>query len=245
MITVTGLTKKYNNIPVLDNISFKVNKGSIVGVIGPNGAGKSTLISIIASIIKPSSGKVTIDGGKIGYVPQEITLFPSLTTKENLNFWDTISNKHSTKTRKENIARVTQIANLEDSLHKNISQLSGGLKRRVNIAVSLLSYPEILIMDEPTVGMDINSRTEMVDFIKNLSSNGTTIIYVSHHPDEIQRLCSHIICLNKGQLVFDGTMNQLKSLYPSHDMYDIIYNITNLDMTSKGGGNAVSSTNQK
>lgn len=243
MITVTSLTKIYNKTTVLDNVSFTINKGSIVGVIGPNGAGKSTLISIIASIIKPTSGEVMINEGKIGYVPQEITLFPNLTVKENLTFWDTISNKHNAKKRKENISLVTQIANLEDSLHKKVNHLSGGLKRRLNIAVSLLSHPQILIMDEPTVGMDIHSRTEMVNFIKSLASKGTTIIYVSHHPDEIERLCNHIISLNQGRLIFDGSMDQLKSLYPKDEMYDIIYKLASLDSMVKGGVNGVSITN--
>lgn len=230
MITVTALTKKYNKIKVLNNVSFTINKGTIVGIIGSNGAGKSTLISIIAKIIKPSSGKVLINGGKIAYVPQEITLFPHFTVKENLRFWDTISNNHSSKKRNKNIAHITEIAALEDYLHKKVDQLSGGLKRRLNIAVALLSNPDILIMDEPTVGMDMNARTEMVSFIKQLSFSGTTILYVSHHPDEIEQLCSHIICLNQGNLVFNGTQKELRDLYPQgttiHDMVLKISNTT-------------------
>lgn len=228
MITVTGLTKEYNKIKVLNNVSFTISKGNIVGIIGSNGAGKSTLISIIAKIIKPTSGNVLINGGKIAYVPQEITLFPHFTVKENLRFWDTISNNHSIKKRNNNIAHIAKTAALEDYLHKKVDQLSGGLKRRLNIAVALLSNPDILIMDEPTVGMDISSRAEMVSFIKQLSLNGTTIIYVSHHPDEIEQLCNHIICLNQGNLVFNGTQKELKALYPQGTtIHDIIFKISN------------------
>jgi len=228
MITVTGLTKEYNKVKVLNDVSFTITKGNIVGIIGSNGAGKSTLISIIAKVIKPTSGNVTNSGGKIAYVPQEITLFPHLTVKENLRFWDTISNHHSIQKRNKNIAHIAEIAALEDYLHKKVDQLSGGLKRRLNIAAALLSDPDILIMDEPTVGMDINSRTEMINFIHQLSLDGTTILYVSHHPDEIEKLCHHIICLNQGNLVFDGSQNQLRALYPKGTtIHDIILNISN------------------
>lgn len=228
MITVTNLTKEYNNIKVLNNVSFTINKSSIVGIVGSNGAGKSTLVSIIAKIIQPTSGSVKIHSDKIAYVPQEITLFPHFTVKENLHFWDTISNNHSIKKRNENIMRIAKIGSLEDYLHMKVSKLSGGLQRRLNIAVALLSNPDILMMDEPTVGMDISSRAEMIKFIKQLSLNGTTIIYVSHHPEEIEQLCSHIICLNQGNLVFHGRQEELKSLYPAGTTaYDIIFKISN------------------
>lgn len=235
MITVKSLTKRYNKVTVLDNVNFTINRGSIVGVIGSNGAGKSTLISIIAGIIKPSSGEVILKEGRIGYVPQEITLFPNFTVQENLNYWDTISNNHGVKKRKENIKEVIKVANLEGYLHKKVSQLSGGLKRRLNIAVSLLSHPEILIMDEPTVGMDISSRAEMVEFIKVLSSHGTTIIYVSHHADEIDRLCNHIICLNEGQVVFNDSLNTLKAKYPGEDIHGVILNISSSTILAERG----------
>lgn len=242
MITVTHLTKEYNKIKVLNNVSFSINKGDTVGIIGSNGAGKSTLISIIAKIIKPTSGEVVISEGTISYVPQEITLFPNFTVKENLSFWDTLSNNHSAKKRKENINQIIQVTQLGDYLHKKVSQLSGGLKRRLNIAVSLLSHPDILIMDEPTVGMDISSRSEMVSFIKKLSSNGTTIIYVSHHPDEIEKLCDHIICLNQGHLTFDGTQNKLKSLYPEERMHDIIFKLSSSTALHEGSYNETTYT---
>lgn len=237
MITVKNLTKKYNKTTVLDHVSFTINKGSIVGIIGSNGAGKSTLISIIAGIVKPTQGEVIITDGRIGYVPQEITLFPNFTVKENLNYWDTISNNHSSKKRKENIKAIIEVAHLEGYLHKRVSKLSGGLKRRLNIAVSLLSHPEILIMDEPTVGMDISSRTEMVDFIKTLSSDGTTILYVSHHADEIEELCDHIICLKQGKLVFKGSQDALKAQFPADDIHRIIFKISSSTSLGERGSN--------
>ncbi|HHX62390.1 MAG TPA: ABC transporter ATP-binding protein [Epulopiscium sp.] len=243
MITATGLTKKYHKTTVLDNVSFTINNGTIVGIVGSNGAGKSTLISMIASIIKPTKGDIVIKGGRIGYVPQEITLFPNLTVKENLTFWDTISNSHHSKKRKENIEHIIQVANLEDYFYKKVSQLSGGLKRRLNIAVSLLSHPNILIMDEPTVGMDISSRSEIVAFIKALSSDGTTVIYVSHHADEIEKLCTHILCLNQGHLVFNGTKDKLKSLYPGEEMHDIIFKISSSTTLDERGGNETHNIN--
>ena len=235
MITVSNLTKTYNQVKVLDNVSTHMAKGHIIGIIGSNGAGKSTLISIIAGIVKPTTGSVTTGQAKIGYVPQEITLFPSLTVRENLNFWDAISTSHKGKSRKENIKRIIQIAQLEDYLHKRVDQLSGGLKRRLNIAVSLLPNPDILIMDEPTVGMDVHSRTEMVTFIKGLACGGTTILYVSHHPDEIDRLCHDIICLNQGHLVFDGSLSSLKARYLGDTIHDIIYKISSSTAWSEGG----------
>lgn len=226
MIIVKNLTKQYNKITVLDHVNFSIKKGSIVGIIGSNGAGKSTLISIIAGIVKATQGEVIIGDCRIGYVPQEITLFPNFTVKENLDYWDTISNNHSRKKSKENIRVITEVAHLDGYLSKKVSTLSGGLKRRLNIAIALLSHPEILIMDEPTVGMDIHSRAEITDFIKTLSSDGTTILYVSHHSDEIEALCDHIICLNQGKLVFKGSLDALKSQFPGDDIRGIILKIS-------------------
>lgn len=227
MISVNNLTKEYNKVKVLSDVSFTVKKGDLLGIIGSNGAGKSTLVSIIAQIIQPTSGSVTLGEGSIGYVPQEITLFPNLTVKENLNFWDTISNSHSRKERRQNVHQIAELAQLQDYLNKKVKQLSGGLKRRLNLAVALLSHPDILIMDEPTVGMDISSRTNMVDFIKELSATGKTIIYISHHPDEIESLCNHIVCLNEGQLVFDGSLDQLKARYPKAEkIHDLILKVS-------------------
>ena len=242
MITVKNLSKEYNKIKVLDDVSFTLKKGDLLGVIGSNGAGKSTLVSIMANIIKPTKGSVTIHEGSIGYVPQEITLFPNFTVKENLNFWDTISNNHSFKERRKNIDQIVQISQLQDYLHKKVNQLSGGLKRRLNIAVALLAHPDILIMDEPTVGMDISSRRNMVNFIKDLSAAGKTIIYISHHPDEIESLCNHIICLNQGHLVFDGSLGQLRDLYPNEkDIHNIILKVS--QASKKGEANEATYSN--
>lgn len=239
MIRVNALTKEYHKTKVLDNINFTIAKGSIVGIIGSNGAGKSTLISIMASIIKPTQGTVTIDHGRIAYVPQEIALFPNFTVKDNLNFRDTISNNHGKKEKAENIKEIVAISGLEAYLNTKVSKLSGGLKRQVNIALALLPRPDILIMDEPTVGIDISSRAQIIDFIKELSKGGTTIIYVSHHPEEIESLCDQILCLNKGHLVFDGTLDHLRARYPDDNIYKIVLKISKAkpDFLAKGGQN--------
>jgi ABC-2 type transport system ATP-binding protein len=214
MIEVNNVSKKYGSKITLNQVSFAVNKGDILGLVGPNGAGKSTILAMLATVIKPTTGQVLIDGQdaikhpekvrkRIGYVPQEIALYPTLTVMDNLRFWAEMAGRRLSK---EEVEHAAEIVHLKEQLLQKVQTLSGGMKRKLNIAVSLLHDPGILILDEPTVGIDIQSKRDITQFIKELASQGKTIIYTSHDAHEIEYLCQNIAILNQGRLLFHGTI---------------------------------------
>lgn len=215
MIRVEQVSKRAGTKQILNNITFAVEKGTVLGLIGPNGAGKTTLLSILSATGKLEEGDVWIGEyslrknvkdarKKIGYVPQEIALYPSLSVLDNMNFWAKLA---QIQKRKEKVTEIVHLLQLENYLHENVDRLSGGYKRRVNIAVALLHEPDILLMDEPTVGMDLYSKKELLPFIKNLSKKGTTIIYTSHDVEEMLYLSDRIVMLEQGMLKFEGSID--------------------------------------
>ncbi len=216
MIDVREVSKKYGKKPVVNKVSFQVNKGEIFGLMGPNGAGKSTILGMIATVITPTAGDIYIDGNSvlkdrskirkiISYVPQRIALHMSLTVKDNLKFWGNISD---TKVSTEHVEYIAGIIDLQERLNERVEQLSEGMKRRLNIGVALIHNPSVLIMDEPTLGVDIKSKKEIVDFINTLSHWGKTIIYTSHDVREITQLCHRLALLSCGQIMFSGSIEE-------------------------------------
>lgn len=219
LISVRDVTKRYRNRIALDHISFEVNKGEVFGLIGPNGAGKSTFITLLATINKPDSGDILVDGKsivkapgsirkRIGYVPQEIALYPMLSAYDNLDLWAGIYGLKGQQ-KKQRIAAVLEYLRLGDRARDKVGTFSGGMKRRLNIAASLMHKPDILIMDEPTAGVDILSRTTIAEMIKSLKANGCTIIITSHYIDELELLCDRLAILNKGVLLHTGTLESI------------------------------------
>lgn len=219
IISVRDITKNYKGRKALDSITFDINSGEIFGVIGPNGAGKSTFISLLATINKPEAGDILIEGKSIlknsssirkrlGYVPQEIALYPMLTIYENLDFWGGIYGVAS-KLKKQRIDKVLHLLKLYDRRDDKVRILSGGMKRRINIAASLLHEPDILIMDEPTSGIDVLSRATISSLILELKKRGCTIIITSHYIDELELLCDKIAVLNNGRLIYTGTIEDV------------------------------------
>lgn len=215
LIEVRGVNKKYRGRKALKDITFDVREGEVLGIIGPNGAGKTTLISLLATINRPESGSIHISGvdilkdpGKIraslGYVPQENALYPMLTAYENLDFWAGIYGVDK-KVKKEKIDFVLRLLRLEDRKDDKVRTFSGGMKKRLNIAASLLHDPGILIMDEPTAGVDILSRVTIADLILELKKSGRTIIITSHHVDDLEDICDRIIVLREGNLLYSGS----------------------------------------
>ncbi|OIJ22323.1 hypothetical protein BKP45_06700 [Anaerobacillus alkalidiazotrophicus] len=218
MIRVENVSKKIGSKIVLENINLFVEKGGILGLVGPNGAGKTTLLSVLSTTIMPDGGEIWVAEHslsqelqeirkKIGYVPQEIALYPSLSIKDNLTFWAKLT---QVKNRKSRIKEVVELLGLDHYWHEKVERLSGGYKRRVNIAVALLHQPQVLIMDEPTVGMDLYSKRELLPFLKNLTKNGTIVIYTSHDVEELLYLSDRIAMLEQGQLVFEGSVEEAK-----------------------------------
>lgn len=222
IIELKQVAKHYAEIKAVDGVSFNIRQGEIYGLLGPNGAGKSTTISMIATLLKPTEGEITVRGYSVtknanqvkkllGLVPQEIALYPTLTAGENLEFWGKMYGLHGAHLR-QRIAEVLEIVGLTTREKNRVETYSGGMKRRINIAVGLLNEPEILIMDEPTVGVDPQSRNHILETVKNLNSRGLTVIYTSHYMEEVEYLCDRIGIMDHGKLIAEGTKDELNCL---------------------------------
>lgn len=214
------ISKSFGKHKVVDEISFTIEQGELFGLLGPNGAGKSTTISMLSGLIKPSSGNIFVNGkniekypqeGKkcIGLVPQDIALYPTLSAQDNLFFWGRMYGLSGQKL-KEEVDRVLKIANLEDRRKDIIKGFSGGMKRRINIAAALLHRPQLLIMDEPTVGIDPQSRNSILETVKELNKHGMSVIYTSHYMEEVEFLCNRIGIIDLGKLLIVEEKEKLK-----------------------------------
>jgi len=222
MITVRSISKSFGNIEAIKNVSFNIEKGEIFGILGPNGAGKSTIVNILNTLIKPDSGDVIIDGVNIkddgdtiklimGVVPQEIALYEELSAYENLMFWGGLYHipKQELRANVKNTLEVVDLVNRKDD---KIKTFSGGMKRRINIACSLLHNPKILVLDEPTVGVDPQNRNHIFELIKRLNKEGMTIIYTTHYMEEAERFCDRIAIIDNGRIIAQGTLNELREI---------------------------------
>lgn len=219
LLKATNLKKYFKNIKAVDEINFEVKRGEIFGLLGPNGAGKSTTISMISTLISPDGGDILYNDKSIlkkpksiqqrlGVVPQEIALYPTLTGYENLRFWGNIYGLKGS-VLKQRIKDVAEIIGIKDRLKDKVEKYSGGMKRRLNIGVALLHNPELLIMDEPTVGIDPQSRNHILDTVLELNKEGMTIIYTSHYMEEVEYLCSKISIMDQGKIIASGTKDEL------------------------------------
>ncbi len=219
MIRVDKISKHYGKRRILDNVSFEIPSGQIVGLLGVNGAGKSTLLSMIATLLPLDEGEIEIGGhsvGKhpqqvrqwIGYVPQEITLYQQLTVKDNLNFWYELTNDKDPQV----LEQMIQLFGLQGSMQTPVHLLSGGMKRRVNIAIAMLHKPKVLLLDEPTVGVDIQTKRQVMQTIKELARQGTTIIFISHDLLEVYEVCDRAILLHESKLMYDGSIQSIEHL---------------------------------
>lgn len=223
IIEVKNITKRFNDKLALDNISFNIEKGEIFGLIGPNGAGKSTLINIMTNLVLPNNGSIYIGGmdlnkktvevkSMIGLVPQELAIIEHLTPYDNLEYFGALYGLKG-KLLKERVNEALEIAGLIDVKRKKVKKLSGGMKRRLNIVIAMLHHPSVLILDEPTVGVDAQSRNYIFSILKKLSmEKNTTIVYTSHYMEEVEHLCSKIFIIDEGREVAFGDKNYLKSL---------------------------------
>lgn len=221
IIAIHGLSKKYRDADFfsVQNLSLQVHKGEIFGLLGPNGAGKTTLISMLCGLVKPTQGNFSITGlsykndslkikNLIGVVPQEYALYPSLTARENLMFFGAMYGIKSTDLKQKVTDSLEQLG-LTKFSDKKISAYSGGMKRRVNLIAGLLHNPQVLFLDEPTVGVDVQSRGVIIDYLKQVNTTGTTIIYTSHHLTEAQDLCHRIAIIDNGTVLATNTPAKL------------------------------------
>lgn len=231
MIKLENISKSFGDIKALNDVSLEIEKGEIFGLLGPNGAGKSTSINIISTVLKADEGETLIDGEKlsekpssckmkIGVVPQEISLYENLTAYENLYFWGELYNIDK-KLLKDEIDKTLQLVGLYDRKDSLVSEYSGGMKRRINIAASLLHKPKVLLMDEPTVGIDPQSRNRIFEVVEQLNKEGMTIIYTTHYMEEAERLCDRIAIIDLGKIVATGTLQELKEIGNASDILTI------------------------
>ena len=232
IVKIKNVTKRFDDKLVLDNISFEVYEGEIFGFIGPNGAGKSTLINIITSLLSPDSGEIKICGydivnesirakENIGYVPQDLALLEGLTACDNLEFFGALYGLKG-KLLKERINEALEISGLTEKKKEKVKKFSGGMKRRLNIAIGILNHPKVLILDEPTVGIDPQSRNHIFTFIKRISKEwGTTVIYTSHYMEEVEELCNRVFIIDLGQEIAYGTKNEIKNSVSSNNKISI------------------------
>lgn len=222
MLKVENLYKNYGNIRAVDGISFEVKRGEVFGLLGPNGAGKSTTISIISTLVPPTRGEIIFEGEsilknpknirqKLGVVPQDIALYPTLSGYENLRFWGNLYGLKGQEL-KQRINETADIIGLHERLKDKVEKYSGGMKRRLNIGAALLHMPELLIMDEPTVGIDPQSRSHILDTVFKLNDRGITIIYTTHYMEEAENLCSRICIMDEGKIIASGTQQELVEL---------------------------------
>ena len=242
-IKVDNLTKEYKEIKAVDNLSFEVHEGEILGLLGPNGSGKTTTINCLLSLLNYSSGSIKIFGkemkpdsydikSKIGVVFQEVAVFDELTVYENIDYFCGlyINNK---ETRKKYIEDAINLVGLENFKNFYPKKLSGGLLRRLNIACGIAHKPKLIFLDEPTVAVDPQSRNNILDGIKKLRDNGATIVYTTHYMEEVEMLCDRVIILDKGKILATGTTDELKELAKIEEKISIEINDLDINYIDK------------
>ncbi len=236
IVEVKNLVKQYappDGITAVNDISFNIQRGEIFSLLGPNGAGKTTTISMMSCLLKPTGGTLLVNGHSvtdeakkvkqvIGVVPQEIALYPAISAQENLAFWGKMYGLRGTKLQ-ERIQAVLKIAGLTDRAKDKVETFSGGMKRRINIAVGLLHEPQLLFMDEPTVGIDPQSRRRILDTVKELNAQGLTVVYTTHYMEEAEELSDRIGIIDHGKLIGLGTQDALTEMVGKYDIIAIEY----------------------
>ena len=207
--------------PALDTLSFTIERGEIFGLLGPNGAGKTTAISVMTTLLRPTSGTLIFDGSdllrypmqarkKLGLVPQDIALYPSLTARENIRYFGSLHGL-SGKILRTRCEECLEMVGLEESADRPVSTYSGGMKRRANLAIGIVHNPQLLFLDEPTVGIDAQSRNMILENLQRLNDNGMSMVYTTHYMEEAAQLCSRIVIIDTGTVLASGTATELVS----------------------------------
>ena len=218
ILDVKKITKKYNKLVAVNGISLQLEENEILGLLGPNGAGKSTFINMILGLTKVDSGTIEIFEKKlnriikkkIGYVPQDIAVCNELNAYDNVMFFGKLYGLRGDKL-KESVKKAMEFTGLWERKKESPKKYSGGMKRRLNIACAIVHEPQLLIMDEPTVGVDPQSRNNILETIKKLNESGTTVIYTSHYMEEIEEICTKVAIIDNGELIIEGTSDSIKN----------------------------------
>lgn len=220
MLEVRNLRKSYGSVVAVDDVSFGVGRGELVAVLGPNGAGKTTTVSIISGLVTPDRGEVSIDGAslrgdadplkrRIGLVPQDIALYDELSARDNLRFFGALFGLDG-QAAEAAIQSVLTWVGLAETARDRVATFSGGMKRRLNLAAGLLHDPDILLLDEPTVGVDPQSRNAIFDNLEDLKRRGKTLVYTTHYMEEAERLADRVVIIDRGRVVADDSVGSLR-----------------------------------
>jgi len=220
MLKVSAISKAFGTIRAVDSVSFHVSEGEIYGLLGPNGAGKTTTISMVCGLLRPDAGEVFVNGKPfsakpveakrlMGVTPQDLALYEELTGRENLEFWGRIAGLKAAEARKR-AAELLEALSLTDRANDALKNYSGGMKRRINLGCALLHRPKLVLLDEPTVGIDPQARAKILEFITGLRAAGTAILYTTHYLEEAETLCQRIGIIDHGKVLAEGTLSQLQ-----------------------------------
>jgi len=231
MFDVRGLVKSYGPVRAVDGVSFAVARGELFGLLGPNGAGKTTIMSMLSGLLPPDEGRILFDGidlaskplavkAALGIVPQDPALYETLTARENLNFWGGLYGLSGSALR-SSVDRVLELIGLADRARDPVKTYSGGMKRRLNLALGLVHAPRAVLMDEPTVGIDPQGRLNVLDAVRRVAASGTTVIYTTHYLDEAETLCDRIAIMDHGKILAEGTLEELKRRVGGRDVITV------------------------
>ena len=221
VLSVSELSKSFGDIRAVSGVSLEIHGGEIVGLLGPNGAGKTTTIGMICGLLQPDSGSVTVNGHdfskhareaqrSMGVVPQEVALYEELSADQNLIFWGKLAGLSAANAKKRSKELLVELS-LEDRGQDPVSEYSGGMKRRVNIGCALMHEPKLLLLDEPTVGIDPQARANILEFVRGLAKRGTGVLYTTHYLDEAESLCERINIIDEGKVLAEGTLSELQN----------------------------------
>ncbi len=226
MLSCHGLTKRFGGRVTVDDVGFSVGAGEIYGLLGPNGAGKTTTMKMVCGLLAPDAGSITIAGrpaigdvavrALVGYVPQDVALYPDLTARENLEFLGRLY-RLDRRTLAERVAEALELTDLTDRKDDRTDSYSGGMKRRLNIAAGLVNHPKLLVLDEPTVGVDPQSRHAILERVRSFARDGLAVVYTTHYMEEADRVCDRVGIIDRGRLVAEGTRRELVAQLGAHD----------------------------
>jgi ABC-2 type transport system ATP-binding protein len=237
-VDINNLSFQYpgNDAPSFTGLNMQIAKGDRFGLFGPNGAGKTTLMNLMTGLLKSNEGSIALDGVKVGthknhinrlfgFVPQDFSFYQELSPKENLEFFGAWYGLNK-RIIKQKTDELLQIMGLEDVCDKQVQQFSGGMKRRVNLAIGVIHNPGILFLDEPTVGVDVQTRHAIINYLIDLNKNGTTLIYTSHQLDEAEDLCNQVALLDNGKIMAQGELHMLLQQHKHSDLEELFLNLT-------------------
>jgi len=228
MIEVEKLRRKYGDLTAVEDVSFSAQSGEIFGLLGPNGAGKTTTIGCISSLLAPTSGRVRVNGHDVvddgiaarrslGVVPQDVALYEDLSAKENLAYWGGAQGLRGSKLH-ERISAVLELTGLQDRAKEPVKRFSGGMKRRLNFACGIVHQPKVLLLDEPTVGVDPQSRVRLMELVREQVRGGTCVLYTTHYMEEAETLCDRIGIIDHGRIIAQGTLQELRAMVGERDL---------------------------